>query len=63
MPDNNFPAMKLKSDLRMPAETVVELYQLFERNGIEIWIDGGWGVDALLSKQTREHPDPALICL
>lgn len=25
--------------------------------GIEIWIDGGWGVDALLGEQTRPHSD------
>lgn len=25
--------------------------------GIQIWIDGGWGVDALLEKQTRVHDD------
>ncbi len=25
--------------------------------GIEIWIDGGWCVDALLEKQLREHED------
>ncbi len=24
---------------------------------VEIWIDGGWGVDALLGKQTRPHAD------
>jgi lincosamide nucleotidyltransferase A/C/D/E len=26
-------------------------------NEIAVWIDGGWGVDALLGKQTREHND------
>jgi lincosamide nucleotidyltransferase A/C/D/E len=25
--------------------------------GINIWIDGGWGVDALLGAQTRPHKD------
>ncbi len=25
--------------------------------GIEIWIDGGWAVDALLGKQTHPHAD------
>lgn len=41
----------------MPAEKAVELYRLFENNGVEIWVDGGWGVDALLEEQTREHAD------
>ena len=41
----------------MPAEKVVELYKLFEDNGVEIWVDGGWGVDSLIEEQTREHAD------
>lgn len=41
----------------MPADKVVELYNLFEDNGVEVWVDGGWGVDALLEKQSREHAD------
>jgi len=28
-----------------------------EENGIDIWIDGGWGVDALLEEETRPHND------
>lgn len=30
---------------------------LIERTGIAYWLDGGWGVDALIGKQTREHRD------
>lgn len=41
----------------MKASVVIELIQLCEKNGIEIIIDGGWGVDALLGKQTRIHAD------
>jgi lincosamide nucleotidyltransferase A/C/D/E len=41
----------------MPADHVVEIYDLLKSHGIKIWIDGGWGVDALLEKQTREHGD------
>jgi len=26
---------------------VVELLAIFDRNGIEVWLNGGWGVDAL----------------
>ena len=25
--------------------------------GIRVWLDGGWGVDALLGEQTRVHDD------
>ncbi len=30
---------------------------LFDGLGITVWIDGGWGVDALLGECTREHQD------
>ncbi len=29
--------------------------------GINFWLNGGWGVDALLGKQTRSHPDVDLL--
>jgi lincosamide nucleotidyltransferase A/C/D/E len=41
----------------MTAESVVDLYKLAEANEIQVWIDGGWGVDALLRMQTRDHQD------
>lgn len=42
---------------KMEAGDVLDLYNALERVGVEIWIDGGWGVDALLEKQTRPHQD------
>jgi lincosamide nucleotidyltransferase A/C/D/E len=36
---------------------VIDLYTTLENLGVEIWIDGGWGVDALLGEQTRPHKD------
>ncbi len=41
----------------MKAETAAELYDLLEANSVHVWIDGGWGVDALLGRQTRPHGD------
>lgn len=41
----------------MHAKDVVELVQLLEQNEIEVYVDGGWGVDALLGEQTRKHGD------
>src|SRR4030065_1370373 len=41
----------------MTARDVIDLVQLFERNQIEVIIDGGWAVDALLGEQTRPHED------
>jgi len=45
----------------MPAEALVDLLQLFEAAGIEVWLDGGWAVDALLGAQTRPHKDVDII--
>jgi lincosamide nucleotidyltransferase A/C/D/E len=41
----------------MTAADVLELVILFEQNDIEVILDGGWGVDALLGEQTRPHED------
>jgi lincosamide nucleotidyltransferase A/C/D/E len=41
----------------MTALDVVEIIQLFEQNSIDVYVDGGWGVDALLGEQTRPHAD------
>jgi len=41
----------------MTAVKVIDLYTSLENLGVEIWVDGGWGVDALLGEQTRPHKD------
>ena len=41
----------------MPSEDVVTVVRLLERSHCRIWIDGGWGVDALVGRQTRLHAD------
>jgi lincosamide nucleotidyltransferase A/C/D/E len=41
----------------MTSVDVIDLYAKLEVRGVEIWIDGGWGVDALLGEQTRPHRD------
>jgi lincosamide nucleotidyltransferase A/C/D/E len=30
---------------------------MLQAAGIAVWVDGGWGIDALLGRQTREHND------
>ena len=40
--------------------TAVDVLQILERlreAGIGVWLDGGWGVDALVGEQTRPHDD------
>jgi lincosamide nucleotidyltransferase A/C/D/E len=45
----------------MRAEDVLVLLDLLDARGIAVWLDGGWGVDALLEEQTREHDDLDLV--
>lgn len=39
------------------ASNAVTLYKAFLDLGVATWLDGGWGVDALLGKETRDHGD------
>lgn len=41
----------------MNASDVVELLGWLELHGIDVWLNGGWGVDALLGHQSRAHED------
>lgn len=38
-------------------QDLLEVLALMERTGIRYWLDGGWGVDVLVGRQTREHRD------
>lgn len=40
---------------------VLAVLERLERTGIECWVDGGWGIDALLGAQTRPHRDLDLV--
>lgn len=40
-----------------PLNEVLKVYKKLESLNIKIWLDGGWGVDALLSQQSRDHKD------
>jgi len=41
----------------MKEEDVVDLLKKTEHIGVDVWITGGWGVDAILERQTRPHDD------
>lgn len=43
-----------------PAD-VIRILDRLETAGVESWLDGGWGVDALLDEQTRDHDDVDLV--
>ena len=44
-------------------EDVIKLYNRLMANGIQVWLSGGWGIDALLGEQTRAHKDLDVIML
>jgi lincosamide nucleotidyltransferase A/C/D/E len=45
----------------MDASSLLAVIGQLQADGISVWIDGGWGVDALLGHQTREHDDLDLV--
>lgn len=38
-------------------DDLLKVLDLIENMGIRYWLDGGWGVDILAGKKTREHRD------
>ena len=49
------------SDGMMNTADVIEVLDALEAAGVTVWVDGGWGIDALLGGQTRPHDDLDLI--
>ncbi|MEU5572369.1 nucleotidyltransferase domain-containing protein [Streptomyces coeruleorubidus] len=45
----------------MTGDDVLEILDALRRAGTDVWIGGGWGIDALLGRQTRPHRDLDLI--
>jgi lincosamide nucleotidyltransferase A/C/D/E len=45
----------------MSSQSAAHIMQLLSEADVVAWVDGGWGVDALLQRQTREHDDLDLV--
>ena len=45
----------------IPDHEVVSVLDALAAAGVDAWVDGGWGVDALLGEQTRDHADLDLV--
>lgn len=43
------------------ASDVLSIAEHLEAAGVTTWLDGGWGIDALLQEQTRPHDDLDLV--
>jgi lincosamide nucleotidyltransferase A/C/D/E len=41
----------------MDARSVLRVVAALEHAGVRVWLDGGWGIDALVGEQTRDHDD------
>lgn len=41
----------------MTADEVLDVLHALDSKGVRCWLDGGWGIDALVRRQTREHSD------
>jgi lincosamide nucleotidyltransferase A/C/D/E len=41
----------------MNTDAVLRVLATLEKARVQVWLDGGWGVDALLGEQTRNHAD------
>ena len=50
-----------KDVMPMTIDNVHWFLGLFDELGVKVWIDGGWGVDALLGESTRRHDDLDII--
>src|SRR5436309_4653521 len=47
----------------MSEQAVVAVVDHLEQAGLAVWLDGGWGVDALAGRQTRPHDDLDVVVL
>jgi lincosamide nucleotidyltransferase A/C/D/E len=45
----------------MRSDQVLHVLDRLSGEGIVAWVDGGWGIDALLEQQTRDHADLDLV--
>jgi hypothetical protein len=55
------PSAPSDSATEMTQDDVVEILGLLVPQVIDVWVDGGWGVDALLGYQSRTHNDIDLV--
>ncbi|QRP44184.1 nucleotidyltransferase domain-containing protein [Amycolatopsis sp. FDAARGOS 1241] len=45
----------------LTAKTALDVLARLRSAGCRVWLAGGWGVDALLGRQTRDHSDLDLL--
>lgn len=55
------PAGPCQAAAMYEEDEVIRVLKLLGGAGCEVWVAGGWGVDALLGRATREHGDLDLL--
>ena len=45
------------TEQRVTAADAMYVLEAFDKAGVEVWVAGGWGVDALVGWDTRPHRD------
>jgi len=53
--------VRLRSITVRPSD-VLEVLEALRAGGVEAWLAGGWGSDALVGTETRKHGDLDLVC-
>lgn len=49
--------MKVRAGREVTAQKAIEIATSLSDGSIRYWVAGGWGVDALVGRQTRQHGD------
>ncbi len=47
----------------MSADDVLAILDRLEHAGVEVWVEGGWGIDALVGYENRVHEDLDVVLL
>jgi lincosamide nucleotidyltransferase A/C/D/E len=55
------PVLPVLDAVAVHSSQVLAVVDLLAAEGIVGWLDGGWGVDALLGERTRQHSDLDLV--
>jgi len=48
---------KIKKSTTVSKDSFLMIIDMLTESSIRFWVEGGWGVDVLIGKQTREHRD------
>jgi lincosamide nucleotidyltransferase A/C/D/E len=53
--------VRVQTEATLDIDHVLDVLDRLDAAGIEWWVDGGWGIDALLGEERRPHDDLDLV--